>query len=227
MVPPFFHARVGRGRTALRVLTVCGLLWIAASVYGQPTVLALGLRIADGAPHASLWKRVYDRIPAPWKSDHPLVVREVTDGEMDALVERSGGNKNPEDASTVVDGCYLEGGQDDDDPASITLRETLNEPNASMVFAHEYGHYVWTYMLTESQKARYARLWRAQKRARHLVTGYAGYSVEEGFAEAFSFLVMRPETLHHRDSVSWQFLQSAQTARAAEQKNAPEAQQEP
>ncbi|HZT43239.1 MAG TPA: hypothetical protein VFA07_13805 [Chthonomonadaceae bacterium] len=227
MVPPSRLTHAGRGRTALRVLIVCGLLWVATSVYGLPAAHAVGLRIAEGAPHASLWKRIYDRIPDPWKIDRPLLVREISDGEMDALVERSGGNKNPEDASTVVDGCYLDGGDNEDDPASITLRETLNEQSAGIVFAHEYGHYVWANMLTEDQRARFARLWRTQKRAHHLVTGYASYSVEEGFAESFSYLVMRPEILRRRDSASWQFLQSTQAARAAQLKNTPDADREP
>ncbi|HLV81765.1 MAG TPA: hypothetical protein VKT32_15870 [Chthonomonadaceae bacterium] len=193
----------------------------------MPAAPAAGLRIAYGAPHAALWKRIYDRIPAPWKTDRPLLVREISDDEMEALVERSGGYSNPEDAATVVDGCYLDGGDTEEEPACITLRETLNGANAGLVFAHEYGHYVWDDLLTESQRARYARLWRVQKRARHLVTGYAGYAEEEGFAEAFSYFVLRPELLRHRDSASWQFLQSAQAARQKNTSRPPDAEREP
>ncbi len=89
---------------------------------------------------------------------------------------------------------------------TISLRETLHGDQAAFVFAHEYGHYVWEDLLTESQRANYGRLWRIQKRARHLVTAYARDSVEEGFAEAFAHYLRKPSLLRKRDARSSAFL---------------------
>jgi hypothetical protein len=60
--------------------------------------------------------------------------------------------------------------------------------------------------MTKNQRAIYRGLYSNQKAAHHLVTDYARESVEEGFAEAFSYYSMEPATLAKRDSASLHFL---------------------
>jgi hypothetical protein len=170
------------------------------------------LRVADSAPHALLWRRLYDRMPDFWKSERAVVVQEVSRAEMERLVARTGGYSGSHaHDNSVVDGCYQPNGEDENSPATITLRETLRGDEAALVFTHEYGHFAWEERLSEAQRACYRRLWREQKRARHLVTRYAGDSQEEGFAEAFAYFLQKPAALRRRDPRSWQFLNDLST----------------
>ncbi len=174
------------------------------------------LRYSEDSPHAALWQRIYDRMPACWKSPRPVLVQEVSDEEMDHLVARTS-HRNPEERSdedSLVDGCYENSGEADSTP-TITLRESLRGEDAALVFAHEYGHFVWEQFVSRAERAQYIRLWRHQKRVGHLVTEYAGDSPEEGFAEAFSFFLRNPALLQRRDRVSSLFLQDLSHQKAA------------
>lgn len=197
----------------MRLSLACAVL-CSPSYFYRPISAAASLRIAEGSPHASLWRRLYEKMPAPWKTDRAILVEEVSDAEMEGLVARSG-EANRADDDSVVDGCFIDGGENEGDPARITLRETLEGEEAGLVFTHEYGHFVWDSLLTNSQRTRYQRLWKTQKRAGHLVTEYAGDSEEEGFAEAFAYYLRKPETLRHSDEASWQFLHGLLTAKEA------------
>lgn len=137
-----------------------------------------------------------------------VVVREISDEDMDRFVERFEG---PDDRSgSFVDGCY-QGDLDSQDQAGrITLRQSLSGDAAALVFVHEYGHYVWENLLTAGDRGHYKRIWREQKRARRLITEYAEESDEEGFAEAFAYYIRRPASLRRMDSRSWRFLAAIQ-----------------
>ncbi len=182
------------------------LLWSTTFAMGTRPVLA-ALRVDEEAPHASLWRSLYAEMPGCWKTPRLVVLRELSDADMDRLIARKqqGAGDAREDDS-VIDGCYENGGQQEDDSATITLRDTLSGEEAVLVFTHEYGHHVWDEILTNGERARYERLWRQQKRAHRLVTEYAGDSEEEGFAEAFAYYLRRPTRLRQRDPASWQFL---------------------
>jgi hypothetical protein len=163
------------------------------------------MRIAEDSPHAALLHRVYDHLPDLWKHTRYVVVQEVSDEEMDRLVAEQEGDSRSDDSSSV-DGCYQGGGDNTADPAVITLRETLSGSEAAFVFAHEYGHLLWDEFLNRQDRARYAQIWREQKRAGKLVTDYAAVSDEEGFAESFGHFARRPALLRQRDLRSWKFL---------------------
>jgi hypothetical protein len=164
-----------------------------------------GPHFVNDVPNADLWRRVYAQMPEAWKTDRLILVRQLTESQMDRLIDDIGGNDN-QHGDTVVDGCYQSGGAADEAFGTISLRETLHGELAAFVFAHEYGHYVWDDLLTEEQRSSYTHLWKVQKRAKHLVTGYAGDSVDEGFAEAFAHFLRKPALLRKRDPRSAAFL---------------------
>lgn len=166
------------------------------------------LRVSGYSPHALLWKRLYEQMPDVWKGRADLVVREVSDSEMDQLVaddEGDGGQGGKNDDS-VVDGYYHEGRGARDETPTITLRRTMPEDEAAFVFTHEYGHYVWYKVLTRQQRNDYVSLWRILKRSGELISRYAGDSDEEGFAEAFAHFLRKPARLRNLDPRSYRFL---------------------
>ncbi|HLJ54309.1 MAG TPA: hypothetical protein VKT77_04665 [Chthonomonadaceae bacterium] len=166
------------------------------------------LRFRADTAHGGLWKKLYKQLPSPWKARDLVYVREVTDGEMDRFVERFEGPNSKD--NSIVDGCYQANTANDDMAGRITLRLSLRGENASLVFIHEYGHYVWGSLLTEADRARYRRIWREQRRCHSLITDYAGDSDEEGFAEAFAYFIHKPAALRRTDARSAAFLADLQ-----------------
>ena len=172
------------------------------------------IRFRADSAHGSLWRRLYSQLPAAWKARDLVYVREVTDEDMDRFVERFEGPNSKD--NSVVDGCYQANVASDDMAGQITLRQSLHGENAALVFVHEYGHYIWSNVLTNADRARYHRVWRDQKRNRSLVTEYAGDGDEEGFAEAFAYFVRKPATLRRVDSRSSSFIAELQDVLAGD-----------
>jgi hypothetical protein len=197
----------GGCRLSARItVTTFAIIAVCCIIHGAPA--AAQLRFRKESTHAALWRHVYSQLPAAWKAHRIIYVREIPDDEMDQFVERIEGQRDQGDA--VVDGCY-QGPSDGEELAGlITLRESLRGENAGLVFVHEFGHYVWSNILTGADRTRYRRLWREQKRYHSLVTDYAADSDEEGFAEAFAYFIRRPATLHRLDARSWRFLHEVQ-----------------
>ncbi len=190
-----------------RPIAVCASLLLIVGGLLHPLGPAdAALRMDTGSLHAPIWRKVYNDLPASWRSDKPIRVEEITDLAMAQLTaEGDSGRNGHGDAESVVDGCFRQSDDRDDSPI-ITLRESLRGEDAELVFAHEYSHFIWDEKLTDTQRRSYTALWRAQKRAGHLVTRYAADSVEEGFAEAASFFLRRPSVLRSRDPASGRFL---------------------
>ncbi len=153
-------------------------------------------------------------IPARFGARGRFEVHPLNDDEMDAYL-RTGDSDSDQDQPDQdqpdqdqsshaddgeVDGIF------EDKPARITLRIPPSGQPDLYTFAHEYGHYVWFNLLSQTDKSRYADLYNKQKARHHLVTRYAQTDVEEGFAEAFSFYVNEPPLLLRRDALSYQFL---------------------
>src|SRR5438309_530788 len=67
-------------------------------------------------------------------------------------------------------------------------------------------HYVWKQVLSQDQRRQYEGVYKVQSKARHLVSAYAAVSVEEGFAEAYSYYVRQPAILEKCDPQSRQCL---------------------
>lgn len=162
------------------------------------------VRYRSGTPHGTLWRRLYSQLPQAWKARGLVYVREISDAEMDRFVDEFDGNESKGD--TIVDGCYQDAEDENAMGGQITLRMSLRGDSAALVFVHEYGHYVWSNLLTGSDRARYRRLWHEQKRIGALVTAYAGDSDEEGFAEAFAYYIRHQGTLRRADARSCTFL---------------------
>ncbi|MGI4791683.1 MAG: hypothetical protein ACRYFS_22915 [Janthinobacterium lividum] len=114
--------------------------------------------------------------------------------------DNSDPGNNPEDDDSDIDGVFV------DDPPQIVLRVPDSGQLDFYTFAHEYGHYVWFDVLSKDDRKRYKKLYEHQKSANHLITDYAAESVEEGFAEAFSYDINDPVALQHEDALSYQFL---------------------
>jgi hypothetical protein len=164
---------------------------------------------------------LYEELPSPWKSRAVVVVREVTDREMVRLVEEHGdtSSRDSEDDDSVQ-GFFEYAGPREDTP-TIVLRESLSDAEASFVFTHEYGHFVWEEKLTRRDQDDYFRIWNRQRRARRLVSGYSEDSVVEGFAEALAHYLRRPSQLHRRDMDSEEFLRDWLDSRKREAEAAP------
>lgn len=194
-----------------RVLCQALLIGIAWTLTLAATA---SLRVHKDARHAELWFRFYDDLPRVWKTPRPVLLREFSPRDMERLAADLSGEDVDKSDNSVVDGCYQNDGNAEGGAPIITLCDTLRGEQAGLVFTHEYAHFLWDEMLNDAQRARYTRLWRAQKRAHHLVTEYAGESDEEGFADAFAYFVRRPTLLQKRDAVSAQFLRDLSAARA-------------
>ena len=179
------------------------------------------LRVRDDARHAEQWFRLYDELPSPWKTRRAVLLREMSPRDITRLAARLGDREADHNEDSVVDGCYQNGEAGDDGPPIITVCDTLRGDQAALVFAHEYGHFVWDELLTEEQRGRYARVWRIQKRAHHLVTEYARESDEEGFAEAFAYFARHPSQLARKDAASTLFLRDLSAARTDNASTAP------
>lgn len=197
----------------VRILWLYFMLLSALSMYGLPAKsIQLVEKPVGHSSVAPIWKKVYARIPAVWKTGQKLDVREVSGREMARIVEQTRGDDADRDQNgdTVVDGCYQNRRGSEDDTARIFLSDALRGEEVALVFAHEYGHFVWDELLNDRQRDSYYLLWREQKKAEHLVTEYAAESEEEGFAEAFSYFLRKPDTLQKRDPASTKFLRSLQ-----------------
>lgn len=194
-------------RTLLPRLPVFFLLACAA-VARLPLAHA-DLLLPQGAhnnPHRSQWGRVFERIPSRLRPVRDVVVREVSDAEMDRLVrDDSEGEARIDDS--VVDGMFFV----DDGQPTIVLRRSLAGEDAVQVFAHELGHAVWDTQLSAAERRRFVSAYRRARAAARLVTEYAGESASEGFAEAYAFFVLKPAVLKRRDPLSFAVLESLRT----------------
>jgi hypothetical protein len=129
---------------------------------------------------------VCDRLPACCRAKASLCVKLLNDRDMNAYLARAGAADIRYDA---IDGVY------DGDLSTITLRLAFPNADISATFAHEYGHFVWQRIFTKEQRKRYEQEYKAELRARNLISTYAAVSVEEGFAETFSAYVLTPSAV--------------------------------
>jgi hypothetical protein len=202
-LPPVPKPSTRRARHPGRLLALAVTLY---AVVAGPPVPSL-VRPSRETSHAALWRKLYDQFPEAWKSREVVVVREVSDREMDRLVREHGdGPSRDSEDEDEVQGFFEYTGPREDLP-TITLRESLSDAEAGFVFTHEYGHFVWEEKLTQREQDDYFRIWNRQRRAKRLVSPYADDSVAEGFAEAFAYYLRKPGQLHRRDGLSEEFLE--------------------
>jgi hypothetical protein len=177
------------------------------------------LRVDAASPHASLWYKLYAALPNAWKSSSRVDVHEVTPAQMRQIVALNEGEAQSMDDGADIDGCFQTHAHHPLADATITLRDDLTASGSDQVFLHEYGHFVWDVLMTRRQRIAYSKIWRAQRRAGHLVTEYSRDSDAEGFAEAFSYFVLHMPGLRVRDERSYEFLQRLEEAFAGERRD--------
>ncbi len=177
------------------------------------------LRVRNDVRHAEQWFRLYDDLPRAWKTRRAVLLREMSERDIARLAGQLGADEGDRNGDSVIDGCYQNAGYDDNAPPLITVCDTLRGEQAGLVFAHEYGHFVWNELLSDEQRARYTRLWRSQKRAHHLITEYARDSDEEGFAEAFAYYARHASQLTRKDPASAQFLRDLSALRLSDDRD--------
>jgi len=147
----------------------------------------------------------YDQnIPSAFRLTCPLLVHEMTEPALIDYIN-SGSGAHQSKTLTVsntddIDGVY------DRNPPRIAVEIEQGGKIDDFTFAHEYGHYVWFELMSKADRKAYEAVYKQSKQDRHLVTDYAAVSVDEGFAEAFSFYVNLPQDLQHRDAGSYNFL---------------------
>lgn len=211
--PPLLLLRHGRRRCRPAAALPACFLWAAAVTTAAAVAASPGLfllapapaRAADlllsqptvESPRRGVWRRVFDQIPAGLRPRRDVLVREVSDKEMDAIIAEDVNESARQKDDSVVDGIFV---YDENDRPTITLRRSLTAADAPLVFAHELGHLVWDTHLSAADRARFTAVYRQAKAARRLITPYAAESVEEGWAEAFSFFVLKPDILQKRDA---------------------------
>ena len=143
---------------------------------------------------------VYNKLPLCCRDGCKICVQLFANRDMNAYIASG----DPQAARLInlasVDGIYQNG------VPTITLRVASQSSDLSATFAHEYGHYIWQRHLSRTGQRDYVKLYDQQKKAGSLVTTYAAVSVEEGFAEAFSYFVINKPVLATRDSMSCCYL---------------------
>src|SRR6185295_10559222 len=101
-----------------------------------------------------------------------VVVRWVSDREMDRLVADQEDEDNQRGDDSTIQGFY-DRAKGDRIPATITIRENLPREEARFVLSHEFAHMVWDDVLTRRDRADYRSLWDHQRGRRRLVSRYA------------------------------------------------------
>ena len=143
---------------------------------------------------------VYNNLPQCCRDGGKICVQVLNGHDMDAYIASG----DPGEAHLInlaaVDGIYQ------NFVPTITLRAESQSTDLSCTFAHEYGHFIWQRHLTHADQRAYAMVYDHQRKARCLVTTYAAVSLEEGFAEAFSYYVTNKSVLVNRDSMSCCYL---------------------
>ncbi len=131
------------------------------------------------------------------------------------IVENSDSATSASINVSTIDGVYI------DNPPTVLLRGDGDCSHLPLTFAHEIGHYIWERVLSGDQKKTYGTIYRAQKAAHSLITTYAGTTVEECFAESYSYYITDCAALSARDNLSTAFINRvcSQTLQSCEQSN--------
>jgi hypothetical protein len=185
-----------------RILALSTLVMALGALTFLPASAQIVVSSPVPAAAQSLTSWYSHHIPARFRATSRLTIRELPEAEMDIYLH--GGSEDAShsegDDMADIDGVY------ESQPDRMALRLPPAHGIDMFTFAHEYGHYVWFHLFSDDDRRRYETLYKHRRTTSRLVTRYAGTSVEEGFAEAFSFYVAEPPILAARDPDSFQFL---------------------
>jgi len=180
---------------------VAGVLSLCTLNVSRADIVVKG---ANGEKAGELNTWCSRHIPSVFRPQTDVVVRQLSDSQMNAYLtgDDQGNNSNDRSSSDDddIDGVF------ENDPPRITLRLPNTGSPDMFTFTHEYGHFVWFDLMSKDDHNRYAAIYKKQRAAHHLVTRYANTDLEEGFAEAFSFYINEAPVLQRRDSASYEFL---------------------
>lgn len=177
------------------LLPTAGLL-----LFGRPAAAQI---VVDGPPTSASRALVawFGRhIPAKFQPRGRFEVKPLSDSAMDDYLFSGDDGPHSQGDDDEIDGVFV------NHPPQIVLRVPERNAVDFYTFAHEYGHYVWFDLLTKDDQKHYRDIYEHQKSLHHLVTSYAGVSLEEGFAEAFAVSLTDPAALGRRDPASARFL---------------------
>ena len=182
------------------------LLWAAGVLLLSRPAAAQVVVDSPATPTAralSAWFQQH--VPVRFQARNKVEVQALPDAAMDDYLHADAGDaddtqNSDTDSDEEVDGVFT------DDPPQIFLRVSDPTQIDYATFAHEYGHYVWFDLLSKDDRKRYKAIYDRQKAAHRLISDYAGESLEEGFAEAFSTDMVAPAALQRQDPLSFQFL---------------------
>lgn len=182
----------------------CFALWVCLSMLVTPAANA-ALTLMGGTPaQQNQVQRAYDALPPCCHISCRVCVRLMDNSAMNAYLQDKAAAQSVRLADAdAVDGLYQNA------VPTIALRASSATADVSATFLHEYGHCLWLNTLSPSQRARYVNVYERQRRDHHLVSLYAAVSVEEGFAEAFSFYIRERDHLAKCDAPSCCFLTDA------------------
>ncbi len=185
-----------------RILQVSALLAALGALALCPASAQIVVSSPVPASAQSLSAWYAHHIPLRFRAASRLPVRELSETEMNTYLHGGSDEAAHSEGDDLgdVDGVY------ESHPDRMALRLPPARGIDMFTFAHEYGHYVWFRLLSDDDRHRYELLYKKRRATGHLVTRYAETSVEEGFAEAFSFYVAEPPILAARDPASFQFL---------------------
>ncbi len=179
------------------------LLWAAGLLLSVHPAAAQVMVDSPATPTArALSSWFQQHVPVRFQARNKVEVQALPDAAMDDYLHSDPDNdaQNDADSDEEIDGVFT------DDPPQIFLRVSDPTQIDYATFAHEYGHYVWFDLLSKDDRKRYKAIYDRQKSAHRLVSEYAAESLEEGFAEAFSFDIVDPAALQRQDFLSFQFL---------------------
>ncbi len=177
-------------------LALAGLL-----LFGRPATAQIVVNGPPQAPAARALTAWFGRhVPAKFRPRGKFEVKPLSDPEMDDYLHNGDDGPHSQNDDDEIDGVFV------NHPPQIVLRVPERQAVDFYTFAHEYGHYVWFDLLTQGDRRQYKTLYERQKSAHRLITGYAGVSLEEGFAEAFAVSLTDPVTLSRQDPASARFL---------------------
>lgn len=158
------------------------------------------LKYRPASHHAVVWEQMYAKVPTVWKAQKDLQVREFYSDSWNSFLLKEVGAL-PINGRIV--GIYIP------ERREITMPEDLEQEKCGRVFLHEYGHYIWFNQTTTKQRHDFERIWKAHQV--FAASYYSTVSVEEGWAEYFSFYIFDPEYLKDIDTSMFAFFRAVET----------------
>lgn len=187
-------------RALIRFTTAMVAVYLLVAVTGGSA--RADISIAGGTPGQQLEVRtVFNALPLCCQTSCTVCVRILDDQLMDRYLSDQAAVDSVKLVNAgSIDGLYQ------NSVRTVTLRASSPGDDVTATFAHEYGHFVWLNVLSKAQRTQYERIYQDSKRSNRLVSSYAAVSVDEGFAESFSYHLREGSILQSTDPASNCFL---------------------